>query len=61
VTLDSHLAAAFDNDAVAFHADGYDDEIGCVWTLHVVGRVVARGDSDIAIDPKMIEGAWLAF
>ena len=46
---------------VGFQADGYDNDIQQVWSVHVVGRVTARHDSAFVISPDVVEGQWLPF
>jgi len=56
---DDDLAEALDGAVVALQADGFDDQSQQVWSVHVVGRVLARCDADFVVDPTVIEGAWL--
>jgi nitroimidazol reductase NimA-like FMN-containing flavoprotein (pyridoxamine 5'-phosphate oxidase superfamily) len=55
------VAKALDAAVVSFQADGYDNEIQAVWSVHVVGRVTARHDSAFVISPDVVEGQWLPF
>jgi hypothetical protein len=43
---------------VALQADGHDDVAQQGWSVHIIGRVVARSESGFVIDPGVIEGAW---
>jgi nitroimidazol reductase NimA-like FMN-containing flavoprotein (pyridoxamine 5'-phosphate oxidase superfamily) len=55
------VAKALDAAVVAFQADGYDNDIHQVWSVHVVGRVTAHHDSAFVISPDLVEGQWLPF
>ncbi len=56
---DEELAEALDGAVVALQADGFDDRSQQVWSVHVVGRVLARCGADFVVDPTVLEGAWL--
>lgn len=56
---DEELSDALDGAVVALQADGFDDRTQQVWSVHVVGRVLARCGPDFVIDPTVLEGVWL--
>jgi len=56
---DEQLGDALDGAVVALQADGFDDRTQQVWSVHIVGRVLARCGADFVIDPTVVEGAWL--
>jgi len=53
---DEDLALALDGAVVAFEADGFDDDMGARWSVHVVGRVTERDGPCIVIEPAFVDG-----
>jgi hypothetical protein len=56
---DEDLCDALEGAVVALQADGCDDETRRAWSVHAVGRVLARCGPDFVIDPTVLEGGWL--
>ena len=56
---DADLGAALEGAVVALQADGCDGHTRRAWTVHAVGRVLARSGPDFVIDPTVLDGAWL--
>jgi len=56
----AEVGDGLDGSIVALQADGFDDASQEVWSVHVIGRVIARYESGFVIDPSVIEGERLA-
>src|SRR5579871_5495672 len=53
------LGEALDGAVVALQADGFDERTQQVWSVHAIGRVLARSGSDFVVDPTVLEASWL--